>query len=238
LSVGKSLSYSNFSALRKCGEYYRLSVVEKVPQPLNPNFEFGSALHAGLNAVLERENGIHVFEAYWDTLSNKEIDYGRFGHAYLRDIGAKFVERFERRLASKMRLIVGEKRMYALFEEIELEGTPDALVEWEGKNILLDFKSSAYNYEKTKTEISQQLNLYAYLLEQNGFIVDALCYIVFNKSAGSLQTPHIVQYDRKRAEGMIRDMVSYFLRNEGHHEKNFNACIMGTAICPYLELCK
>lgn len=241
------LSYSNFSTLRQCGEKYRLSVIEKVPVPLNVNFEFGSAMHAGLNTALETQDSeaaMDVFEAYWSSVADKGMEYERFGHEALREMGVKFVSAFSRRLATKMKLIVGEKRMYAdwqpgAFNEAApiLEGTPDALVEWEGRNVLLDFKTSAYNYEKSKTDISLQLRLYAWLLEQNGYKVDALAYIVFNKGAGSLQTPHIVQYKSDYALALIADMVHYFRRNVGHYEKNVNACIMGKMICPYFQRC-
>jgi hypothetical protein len=249
-----SLSYSNFSTLRQCGEKYRLSVIEKVPTPPQVHFEFGSAMHAAINTSLETkdlEQAFDVFDAYWETCQAK-LDFSgeRFGPEVLQEMGRKFVGAFHKRLGSKMKLIVGEKRMYAEYAEqiytagfksgklsTRLEGTPDALVEWEGKNVLLDFKTSAYNYEREKTDISLQLHLYAWLLEQNGYKVDALAYIVFNKGAGSLQTPYIVQYKSSYALTLVQDMVHYYLRNMGHYEKNPNACIMGKQICPYFQRC-
>lgn len=243
----KSLSYSNYSLLRTCAEKYRLSVIEKIPQPLNVNFEFGSAMHAGLNTALETkdaEAAMDVFQAYWRSVEGKGMEYDRFDHGYLGEMGLKFTSSFTKRLATKMKMIVGEKRMYTSFTLPEadvgtayLEGTPDALVEWDGRNVLLDFKTSAYNYEKSKTDISLQLNLYAWLLEQNGFKVDALAYIVFNKGAGSLQTPYIVDYKSDFALTSITDMVHYFNRNVDHHEKNLNSCIIGKQICPYFKRC-
>lgn len=253
-----SLSYSNYSTLRQCGEKYRLSVIEKVPTPPVVAFEFGSAMHAGLNTALETldaDAAMDVFQAYWDSVSSK-LDFTgeRYKAPEMGDMGAKFVSRFTTKYAKDMKLIVGEKRMYAGYHpnpnvapknwtpeyhalRTELEGTPDALVEWEGKNVLLDFKTSAYNYDAGKTDISLQLHLYAWLLEQNGYKVDALAYIVFNKGAGTIQTPYLVQYKSDYALTIIADMVHYSRRNMGHYEKNLGACIMGKMICPYFERC-
>lgn len=239
-----SISYSNYAALRRCGQYYKLSVLDKVPTSPQVHFEFGSALHAGINTALETrdsEQAFDVFDAYWESAVGK-LDFAgeRFGAGELQEMGRKFVTNFQKRLGSKMKFIVGEKRMYAPWVDpliCKLEGTPDALVEWESKRVLLDFKTSAYNYQTEKTDISLQLNLYAYLLSNNGFYVDALSYLVFNKGSGSIQTPYIVQYDAGKAERMIAEMVSYFKRNSTYHERNLTSCIMGKNICPYLQEC-
>jgi hypothetical protein len=242
------LSYSNFSTLRQCGQKYKLSVIDKIPQPLQVHFEFGSALHAGLNTALETKDAdaaMDVFAAYWETVVDKGLKYDRHTHAMLGDMGVKFVANFTRKYASKMELIVAEKRMYHTYKHgrfggtdyIDLEGTPDALVTWDGQNVLLDFKSSAYNYDPEKTDISLQLLLYAWLLEQNGFKVDAIAFVVFNKGTGCIQTPRIIPYDKEKALTMISDMVSYFIRNKDHHERNPNSCIMGKQVCPYFSKC-
>jgi CRISPR/Cas system-associated exonuclease Cas4 (RecB family) len=237
------LSYSNYTLLRQCGEKYRLKVIEKREEPKQVHFEFGSALHAGLNTALEtkdKDAAMDVFQAYWDSVfSHLDFTGERFGYDILRDMGSVFTANFTKRYASKMKLLVGEKRMYATykFERTDLEGTPDALVEWNGANVLLDFKSSAYNYADEKSDVSLQLNLYAWLLEMNGYTVDTLCYIVFNKGMGSIQTPQLVPYDRKVAESMIGDMVTWFKRNEGHHEKNPTACSIGKKPCAFFKEC-
>lgn len=246
------LSYSNYTALRRCGQFYKLSVLDKIPQPMQVHFEFGSALHAGLNTALEthdQEAAMDVFQAYWESVAGKGMTYERHSHDQLGEMGVKFSARFTAKYARDMKLITGEKRMFAKFSlpvyglgspkivDYDLEGTPDALVEWGGKNVLLDFKSSAYNYEPEKTDISLQLNLYAWLLEQNGFKVDEMCYFVFNKGTTTIQTPYRVPYDRAKAVSMIEDMVAYFARNVGYYEKNPTACIMGKQVCPYFSKC-
>ena len=204
--------------------------------------EFGSALHAGLNTALEAQDAdsaMDTFEAYWDTCQDG-LDYKgeRFSKEIYADMGRRFVANFHKRYASKMKLIVGEKRMHGVYKDpYTLEGTPDALVEYNGQNVLLDFKSSGYPYAAEKIDVSLQLNLYAWLLEENGYKVDAIAYAVFVKSNGSISTLKPIPYDKEKALQMIGDMVKYFVRNGNSFERNPNACIMGKIVCPYLEKC-
>lgn len=255
-------TYSNYSALRKCGQYFKLAVLDKLPQPPAVALEFGSAMHAAINASLtgsDTEASQDVFEAFWDSVTPK-LDFSeeRYKAEEMRQLGLKFVGNFAKRYGAKMKLIVGEQRIKAALGYLHpgagfldpmtgtlipeepltgIEGTPDALVEYLGKNVLLDFKTSAYNYDPLKTDISLQLNLYAWLLEQNGYHVDALCYVVFNKGTGSIQTPHIIPYDRKKALAMIEEAVLFWKREQGHYERNGNACVMGKHVCPYVGEC-
>lgn len=246
-----TLSYSNYSTLRQCGRKFKLNVLDKLPQPPAVALEFGTALHAGLNSSLvdhDEELAAITFETYWDSVVSK-LDFKdeRLKADALREMGSKFCARFNNKYAKDMKLIVGERRMryglraYALethpYENTTIEGTPDALVEWGGENVLLDFKSSAYAYLGIKWDISLQLNLYAWLLEENGYKVDSLAYVVFVKGTGSIQTIKKVPYVREKALQMISEMVSYWSRNKDHHERNPNACVIGKSVCPYATNC-
>lgn len=236
-------TYSNYSALRSCARKFRYSVVEKLPTPPQVHFEFGSALHAGLNSLLtdkDLEAAQDVFEAYWEGAIKLDFAGDRYNHSAYRDMGNKFLANFARKYAKNMQLVIGEWRFFGQWldhEYTKLEGTPDALVEINGKNVLLDFKTSAYNYDPLKSDISLQLNLYAWLLTQNGYKVDQLCYMVFSKSTGSIQTPIFVDYDEKKALAMISEAVQYWKRNLGSDERNPNACMIGKSICPFSEKC-
>jgi CRISPR/Cas system-associated exonuclease Cas4 (RecB family) len=236
-----NISFSHYNLLRTCGQKFKLQVIDKLPTPGSHVFEFGSALHAGLNSVLETQElelSQDVFEGYWDSVSGKVSDYERHGPEQLKQMGVKFLATFFKKYAKDMKLVTGEKRLYAPWtEETTIEGTPDALVEWNGQNVLLDFKSSSYAYQDTKTDISLQLNLYAWLLEQNGYKVDAICYYVFNKSNGCIQTPYLVPYDKNKALSMIGNMVTFYIRNNGYYEKNASACSAYKVPCSYAELC-
>ncbi len=242
------LTYSNYSTLRSCGRRFKLQCIDLVPQPRAVALEFGSAMHAGLHDVLvthDIESAQDVFSAYWDTksISGLNWDTERHKQAELKQMGLKFISNFYKKYGKDMQFVTGEKRLKSPFWAAQtidtIEGTPDALVIWNSKKVLLDFKTSAYNYLDEKLDSSLQLNLYAWLIEQNegNHIVDDLSYVVFAKGTGSIQTLRTIPHDRKKALALIQDMVEYWDRNYGFYHKNPNACVMGKYVCPYFNNC-
>lgn len=252
------LTYSNYSTLRSCGRRFKLQCVDLVPQPRAVALEFGSAMHAGLHDVLvtkDVESAQDVFEAFWNSDTIKDINWKgeRYGHWELGEMARKFIANFHKKYGKDMTFICGEKRLYAqyvwqvgtpedegitfTYDGSDVEGTPDALVLWNGRRVLLDFKTAAYNYLDEKLDSSLQLNLYAWLLTYNDVHVDDIVYVVFCKGTGSIQTLRTVPYNEKKALALISDAVAYWKRNVGHYEKNPNACIMGKYVCPYFNKC-
>lgn len=255
------LTYSNYSTLRSCGRRFKLQCIDLVPQPRAVALEFGSAMHAGLHDVLITKDVVSahdVFEAFWNSPAIIGLDWAgeRHSHGALEAMGLTFISNFHRRYGKDMTFLTGEQRLYAQyvwqegtpeedgiqfnFAGANIEGTPDAMVEWNGKNVLLDFKTAAYNYLGEKLDTSLQLNLYAWLIEQNhkhGLLVNELAYVVFVKGTGSIQTLRTIPYDEKKALALINDMVTYWHRNNSNFEKNPNACLMGKYICPYFGKC-
>ncbi len=236
-------TYSNYSTLSQCPQKFKLAVIDKIPgdQDKSVALNFGTALHAGLNMTLterDKELAQNVFEEYWLSLK-KNLDFKNERHSFddLLEMGIKFVGRFNDKYAKEMHLVEGEKRIYDALGLTKVEGTPDALVEWNNKTVLLDFKTSAYNYDLEKIRSSLQLNLYAHLLTRKGYKVDAICYFVFNKATGSIQTPIIEDYKEKRALLMITDAIDYYNKNVQNTNKNSTQCFIGKNKCPYFERC-
>lgn len=237
----KGLSYSSYSALRRCGQYYKLSYIDRVPQEPSHALEFGSAMHAGLADVLETqdvESAQDVFEAYWDSVSGKVDDYERETPQTLKEKGLKFIARFHQRYGKDMTLVQSEKRLYVEHPSgLKLEGTPDAVVNWDGKLTLLDYKTSQYSYPDGKAFTSLQLHFYAYLLRMSGIEVEQLAYIVFEKYTGAVNKPVVIPLDLDKMNLMVEEMVSYTNRNQGHYEKNPNQCFFGKNKCPFFQNC-
>lgn len=239
------LTYSNYSTLRQCGQRFKLQCIDLVPQPRAVALEFGSAMHAGLHDVLITQDvtsAQDVFEAFWDSPAIVNLDWKgeRHNHDALAEMGLKFIANFHKRYGKDMTFISGEKRLTGSRDGLLIEGTPDALVRWDNKNVLLDFKTAAYNYLEEKLDSSLQLSLYAYLICENTKqedAVDELAYVVFCKGTGSIQTIRTVPYSKEKALALLSDSVSYWRRNSGHFEKNPNACIMGKSVCPYFTGC-
>lgn len=230
-----------YSALRKCGQYYKLSYIDRIPQPKAHALEFGSAIHAGMHDLLsghDVEAALAVFEAYWDSVSGKVSDYDRETPQTLKDKGVKFIANFYKRYGKDMQLVVAEKRIYLPHASgLQLEGTPDAVVRWNDKQVLLDYKTSQYSYPVDKAFVSLQLHFYAYLLQKSGITVDQMAYIVFEKYTGAVNKPVVIDLDHAKMESMVEEMVAYAARNQNSHEKNPNSCFYGKNKCAYFERC-
>lgn len=238
----RTMSFSHYSTLLRCKQLYQYQIVEKLPstQPSNGNLEFGSAIHAGIFACLNGQDGNAVFTFDWDLHADKEIDYGwKHSHESLLQLGNGFITKFKKGYRKDIKMICGEKRLSMVYKGIQFEGTPDNYAEYLGKKTLFDWKTSSYNYDTDKVLNSLQLNLYALLLEENKIgTVDQLCYFVFNKEKGSIQTPVIELFDREKALLMLDDMVAYIqMLDSGPVTKNPNSCYFGKQKCDYFNKC-
>lgn len=235
-----SYSYSHFSTMLTCLRKFKYIAIDKLQVPDNENFAFGRALHAGLEACLKGEDAQLLFRMFWDTYQDDEIfDNSRHGWGGYAEMGSQFLAKFSKFYAPKMRLIESEKRLYGGFEGIKLEGTPDAIVEYEGKTTLIDFKTSGYNYHEDRALSSLQLNLYAYLALQTGIDVKQLAYVVFNKGTGSIQKPVIEEFNLDKCKETLNEMRQYIskMSSSSLFPKNPNSCIMGNSRCEFYDKC-
>jgi hypothetical protein len=235
-----SFSFSDYSALRRCGRYYEKVVIEKLkePGPEDSNLHFGTALHLGLNASLAAEDAVSQFKTYWEAIREREMTYDRFDWAALQDLGLRFLATFERKYRPIMKPIELETRLYGEYGDLKLEGTPDAIVEYNGKVTLVDFKTSAYNYDKAKIQNAFQLMLYSYLAETTkGHKIEQIMYLVFNKGTGTIQTPLVRKFDNFETILLLSEMNDYININRNSFGRNPNNCIMGKRKCGFFTEC-
>jgi len=241
--VKESFSYSEYSAAMRCLRLYKQVYLDghKGTSDNNPNLLFGSAMHEALNTMLKSgpEQAYAVFDLSWGLYEESQFDWGRWKWADLKSMGVGFLDKFAKFYHPKMSLISGEKRLYGAYKGIKLEGTPDAVVAYEGMNTLVDFKTSAWNYDKDKATVSLQLYLYAVLCEQNGIQVDRVMYLPFIKGTGSIQTPIIEAVSQEKCNNMLDDMVEYImlLRMNTSFPRNPNSCIIGAQKCEHFNSC-
>lgn len=236
-----SWSFSAYSFAVTCLRKYKLCFIDKIPTPGGESGDllFGSAIHSAINAVLTGQDGAAIFSIYWESCRGQDVGYGRYDWSYLKELGEKFVSRFEKLHAKKYEMEKGEVRLYGEYRGVKLEGTMDFYGKYEGKTSLRDFKTSGYNYDKAKKLIALQLNLYTYLGIVNGLTPpDTLGYTVFNKGMGSIQDL-TWKFDEKAMFSHLDDLVSYCqtLEKVDAHPRNPNACIMGASRCGYFDLC-
>ena len=227
----------------KCLRYYKLNVLDSTDRvtDLNPNLIFGTTVHEALNTMLkyDYEMSVSVFEMAWKVHKDRPVRWDRDSWDDYRSMGITFLRKFDQYQLKRFKYLSGEKRLYAAYEGINLEGTPDAVVEYDGIHTLVDFKTSAYNYDKDRVRASLQLYLYAYLCLRNGIRVDQVMYLPFIKNTGSIQTPLIETIDNDKMHNMLDDMKEYvsLLSVNTTFPKNVNSCIVGTNKCDYFNYC-
>lgn len=242
-----SWSYSQYSAAVKCLRYYKLVYIDRiVPDvPYSGDLAFGSALHSAINSILTGDSGSDIFNIYWDTYKEKEMEWGRFKWAELRELGLNFLSKFGRLHAKKYEIKSAEVRMYGEYKGIQLEGTADFIGTYDGKLSLRDFKTSGYQYPKDKQYTALQLNLYAHLSEANGFgYPESLGYTVFNKGTGSIQDLTWA-FNKAVMFEHLDNMVTYIETMERDDSpagivswpKNPNACQLGSIKCNMFDIC-
>lgn len=247
-------SYSMLSAYMACAYKYKCLYVDKLDfgQPASGDMSFGTAVHLGLNDCLSGGNGTDLFLAYWDTEKEKELRYGAFDWAKLRELGITFIERFIRLHASKLKPVSMEQRLRGTFANgVAAEGTPDFVGDYDGVPSVLDFKTSFREYDHSKLLSNPQLYLYAELARQVlGYEAKQVVYKVFIKKDQRIQTL-VEPIDPVRMSRML-DMLGTYAKEaellaegaragvvltEADYPRNHNACINGSFLCDSYEHC-
>lgn len=193
-----------------CPACWHRRYVLKEPEtgPESADLAFGSAIHSAINDTLTGGNGTDVFQIYWDSYKDKPLKFSRFKHQELDDIGHKLVARFAKKYAPSMKVAVAEKRLYGGFRGVDLEGTMDFYGTFEDKLSLLDWKTAAYAYDRSKEHTALQPRLYSYLAFVNGWeLPEQEGYIVFNKGQSTIQTPLLWNLNKETTERMLTEMT-------------------------------
>lgn len=235
-----SWSNSAISTALQCAYKYKLVYVDRIkPKEENTDFAFGTAMHLAIEHILKGEEGNDIFQMYWNLYEHKDLSNNRFPWSKLNELGNEFLRKFKKMHAKKYEPLLVEKRLYAEYDGVQFEGTPDFIGNFEKRLSLRDFKTSAYNYPKEKSLIAVQLYLYAYLMKQTlGQYPKTLGYDVFSKSTGSIQ---ILTWDfeEDQMKKMLDSLVYYckVLDRDRHYVKNPYSCIIGARRCEFFERC-
>lgn len=237
-----SWSFSHYSMALQCLRKYKYVALDKIVPvgPESSDLIFGSALHAAINASLTGQDGRAVFEQLWLQYETKDVEYGRYKWNELATIGTTFINNFVKYHAKHYELEFAEKRLYAEYRGIKLEGTMDYYGLYKGRKSLRDFKTSGQNYKPEKASIALQLYLYTYLALQNLFDApETLGYTVFNKGTGSIQDL-TWEFDEKVMYQALDNMVDYLSILSKPDQKfpgNYGACLDYNRKCPFFDKC-
>lgn len=202
------LSNTSVNLYNQCSLCYKLHYLENIrPIKTSSALVFGSSLDSALNELLsskDLEKALLSFETSWYcyyknpnityfksdldeelfTEENKEIFFDEDPNwNSLRIKGQMFITTYYKEVLPKI------KKVLAVQEPIEIEnsegdkvtGFLDLIVEWEdGKNYLMDNKSSANRYEENSAKEGQQLPLYHYAVKDK-YKLAGIGYIVLIK---------------------------------------------------------
>ena len=235
-----SWSHSQYALALQCLRKYKYVYVDKLePEGLeSADLAFGTALHTAIHAALTGQDSDTIFRISWAGYLDN-VEFGRFSHAQLLELGLGFLAKFTRTYASKFEPKLMESRLYGEYRGIKLEGTPDFFGLYEGEMTLADWKTTGTNYHKDKALSGLQLYLYAYLGIQNGFDAPRqLLYLPFNKGLGSIQRPVVVPFSESDMIKALDNMVDYIeSMDTTKYPANYGSCFGYNKQCEYFSRC-
>jgi hypothetical protein len=239
----QTFRYSAIDTAHSCLTRYKLQYVDKIPAHADGvdsiDLKFGTALHAGIAACLEGDDGEQTFKVFWDSLKGKPFVESRFNWQALGDMGPKFLARFSRLHAKHFSPVAIEQHMRGSIGTHAFEGTPDFVGSYKGTPSIVDFKTSGRAYPKEKILVNEQMPLYAALAAQNlDFKAEQLVYYVFIKQEMRIQVV-TAALTEKLLDSAIQNVIitADDLKSRKVFPKNPNSCVMGSWRCPYFEKC-
>lgn len=242
-----SFWYSKLSLAQTCLQKYKFRYVDNVPEPGQKSdaLEFGSAMHLGLEAMFEGENGQLTFTTYWDAVDRQSTSWGKFTWEEHRLMGEMLLARFERLHFKHFEPIVAEQRMFTKLGKYSFEGTPDMYGKYKGVITIADFKTSGMRYKTEKLDIAEQLRGYAQLVADAGYEMPTQAmYMVFVKSKIKGEVAPSIQVIK---QDLTKEQVSVTMENSLEQikdlatrttfPKNYGSCLDYNKKCPYWSLC-
>jgi hypothetical protein len=237
-----NFSYSIIQSAYRCLKHYKLLYVDKLKPPVDPSADmaFGTAIHAGVQAILEGANGLEVFNLFWSSIKEQPHRFGRNSWEELKEQGEVLLSRFERLHAKKFKIFKMEERIYTKMGDINLEGTPDFVGEFNGVPSIVDFKTAGYAYEADKLVCNEQMPLYAWMAEKEwGYKAEQYVYLVFVKGRDPRIQTLTLPIDRAAQDRTLTNIaaVCQKLEKETVFTENRASCLMGTQRCEFWDVC-
>lgn len=234
--------YSKLSVASECARKYKFQFIDKiaVPGAKSADIEFGQAMHLGLDAYLNGENGSLTFKVYWDSMRDSPMQYTRFKWHELYSIGMKLLSRFEARHLPHLKVAHNEQRLHGKIGQYAFEGTPDFIGTYKGVPTILDFKTSKDAYPVDKILVEEQLYGYAHLAKQIlGFDATQIGYMVFCKTEARIQTSSKIDLTQHKLDDMISNIEIQIKELEARKEypANRKSCLKGAFKCAYWNHC-
>jgi hypothetical protein len=169
-------SATRFMLFEQCPALFRARYIDGEPIVVTEAMAFGSALHRGLEAHFNGQDGEHVFRAAWK-------EYGPVD-AYQTRVGLELFEK-----VAGLRLQGRAEYPFTLETDVALGAPIVGAIDLLGADgVVYDFKSTRgqWSQDRAQTEIWQPI-LYSWAVsEQTGEFPSAFEYIVLNRVSGRL----------------------------------------------------
>lgn len=192
----KTIRYSMIQDYLTCPKaFYDRHVLNKIETKQSSALHFGTALHLGIKAMLEQEDGIKYFNLYWDSIKDAPMQYYGDSWKGLKELANDvFLPNFKSRHLKKFSKYEQELELTSEFstpalQGFSLKGTMDFVGLYEGKLTVADWKTSSKPYKKNKIHHNLQLYIYAYLYyRKTDKLPEQIMYKVFNKKDQAINT--------------------------------------------------
>lgn len=198
------MRYSEISQWLKCPQSYVYKYVDKIVDTTkSADLAFGTAIHTAIECSYDGLSAVDVFEAEWQKTSSENLTFYKYRwHQYL-DMGARFMDNFERRHKDKYEPIYRE-HSFEFNSGHSYSGTIDFFGLHNSKNAIVDFKTSEKLYDKTKILADPQMYIYAEAIRKTTkYSVDKIMYLVFVKS----EAPRIQTVEIPLVEGELNKQI-------------------------------
>lgn len=205
------LSHTSVSSYKSCPRKYKLRYIERYREKVQRSpLCFGSALDDGLNALLTgKADPMEAFNKAWNKYINVSVKYSKsdvdaellsneelqapedkWGWYSLKAKAKYMLEAYKEKIIPRIRNVIDVQRKIKIdgSEGDSIIGVVDLICEWEdGSKIIFDNKSSSVKYADNSVEVSEQLGLYCYALE-NFFNTRKAGFIVIDKHIKKVRT--------------------------------------------------
>ena len=217
----------------RCPANYKRKHIDGIREKTSSSaMSFGTAMHTALKAHFDGEDPYMSFNMYWNSLKDEHLEYDRFSW---EDLGAMavdtFLPNFLRLHAKHIEPVRMEETLtMPILGEHTLQGTYDIVANVDGVLTMIDYKTSAKEYPKSKIYRNPQLYIYAALYKHTyGVMPQQIMYKVFIKTEKRIQslkinlTEESLQHNMNNVTDIVEDIV-----NRKKFYCNYQSCFCPT----------
>lgn len=230
--------YSSISTFQDCPQRFKLQYLDLVPQPgpESGDLIFGTAIHAAIKVAFEGDDPVAFFEMYWGSVDPSKYRWTRYDHKALFDVGCKLLSKWHRLHFRHYTPTHVEHTVSFSYAGVDFEGTPDFIGLYKGVLSVVDWKTSASDYDKRKALVDAQTWLYVHAARVvHGLETKQVVYAPLVKYGEKVQNPICVPVTETKLKSMLDNavMVCRDISTRTDWPRNGRNCLY----CPYYEHC-